>query len=768
MPPTMGSMGSEAMIEKLLRSCGSSLVGGQPKGAVKRTLDEAPPAGSPPSTTSPVVHITPEANIDFAYGSMLNRLGGVRTELEAMQSRSEARLQMMKESTARPQPTPAAATSPRPSPTPPPAPRLSPKHTPGGGRPPVSPEKARRTGPPNPTPAPPAPGAAAVGAPPETPLTKRRVSVAPGTGTPSRQVLGAMGAMSVDGSPVGIKETPPPGLNLNTPSDARSDEALILSACHETARWMTVGDKQNLVAYKFLKECMRDTTKVPGSYELKKKNIATPAEYIAQAIEACTSKVRETLAVSPELASYRHLNTTAEPMDGWTPLHSAAFAGNLAVVQLLAEEYKVSTWAVDLQGRTALALAASKGRVDVCKYLKRQMKAEANHGVVGSQAPVDLSGTTPLGWSVKAKARVNEHKEEVRGVLYEKGDHSVCPDTPMDGRMHAPSHGLPFAIADMPGWRITMEDATCAHTPIPGEWRGGMFGVFDGHGGASSSEYVSEHLLECLCEQPSWRAGERGVQAVVDALTQAFLDVDDQLAALPQMKVTLKGEDYHAVDCSGSTGAVVLVTETHVIAANVGDSRCVLVIPEGNKGVNGAPTAGIAELTQDHSAELPGERERVQVAGGEVIDVQGVQRICYKVGNKSQSVCPSRAFGDFAFKQRSDLPPQAQVVVAVPEVRACERDGIEGYLLLACDGLWDVMSNKEAGDILLAVLHEATREGIEEKVALAKAADELVAQSLRRGSLDNVTVCVVRLPEPTADEAGSGLEDLVERLNLSG
>lgn len=57
----------------------------------------------------------------------------------------------------------------------------------------------------------------------------------------------------------------------------------------------------------------------------------------------------------------------------------------------------------------------------------------------------------------------------------------------------------------------------------------------------------------------------------------------------------------------------------------------------------------------------------------------------------------SRAFGDYEYKMRSDLPPFRQKVSALPDVRIVKRlPGIDAFLLLACDGLWDVMQNQPA------------------------------------------------------------------------
>jgi protein phosphatase 1B len=56
----------------------------------------------------------------------------------------------------------------------------------------------------------------------------------------------------------------------------------------------------------------------------------------------------------------------------------------------------------------------------------------------------------------------------------------------------------------------------------------------------------------------------------------------------------------------------------------------------------------------------------------------------------------SRAFGDFEYKARNDLPAEQQRVSPVPDIKIVERSDRDDVLILACDGLWDVMTSPEA------------------------------------------------------------------------
>lgn len=124
---------------------------------------------------------------------------------------------------------------------------------------------------------------------------------------------------------------------------------------------------------------------------------------------------------------------------------------------------------------------------------------------------------------------------------------------------------------------------------------------------------------------------------------------------------------------SGSTAVCALISPNQIFVANCGDSRAVLC---NNK----RPTFS----TQDHKPVLPSEKERIQRAGGSVM----IQRI-------NGSLAVSRALGDYEFKNVEGKGPCEQLVSPEPEVFVIDRHEDDEFLVLACDGVWDVMSNED-------------------------------------------------------------------------
>lgn len=92
-------------------------------------------------------------------------------------------------------------------------------------------------------------------------------------------------------------------------------------------------------------------------------------------------------------------------------------------------------------------------------------------------------------------------------------------------------------------------------------------------------------------------------------------------------------------------------------------------------------------LSIDHKPTQPGERSRIEAAGGTVSQVGGVARVN---GNLNLS----RAIGDLKYKTNERLPPEKQVITAHPDVRIFELTPEDRFFILACDGVWDVMSNQ--------------------------------------------------------------------------
>ena len=122
------------------------------------------------------------------------------------------------------------------------------------------------------------------------------------------------------------------------------------------------------------------------------------------------------------------------------------------------------------------------------------------------------------------------------------------------------------------------------------------------------------------------------------------------------------------------------------------------------------------EITKDHKPNSPEERNRIEKLGGK-ISFDGVD---WRVKDLSLS----RAFGDV------ECTPY---VTHLPQIYCRKLSTGDKFLILACDGLWDVLSNQDAVDFII---------DLETRNYKGNYAKVLAEYALEKGSMDNVTVIV--------------------------
>jgi protein phosphatase 1B len=282
-------------------------------------------------------------------------------------------------------------------------------------------------------------------------------------------------------------------------------------------------------------------------------------------------------------------------------------------------------------------------------------------------------------------------------------------------------NGMRYALSSMQGWRVEMEDAHSAVTGLPGLKDWSFFAVFDGHAGAKVSAHCAKQLLQAITENEDFK-GNNGtsetppsIDNVKHGIKTGFLNLDDKMRELPEM---LNGEDK-----SGSTAVCTLVSPKHIFFGNCGDSRAVFV-SDGKVNFS----------TQDHKPINPGEKERIQNAGGSVM----IQRV-------NGSLAVSRALGDFEYKNVLGKGPCEQLVSPEPEVIDLIRDDKEEFIILACDGIWDVMSNEELCDFLRSRMKLTDN--------LQEICNMVVDTCLYKGSRDNMSIVIITFPGAPAISA---------------
>lgn len=174
----------------------------------------------------------------------------------------------------------------------------------------------------------------------------------------------------------------------------------------------------------------------------------------------------------------------------------------------------------------------------------------------------------------------------------------------------------------------------------------------------------------------------------------------------------------------GCTAVVAVLKGGDLYIANAGDSRAVL-----GRGKLAVP------LSEDHKPASASEKARITNAGGFVSEVGGVTRVN---GNLNLS----RAIGDLRYKGNSEVARDAQIITAEPDVRRVTVLPEDRFFLMACDGIWDVLSNQQAVDFVNDRLDrgEATSTICEQLLDICLAKNPKEARGI---GCDNMTAQIV-------------------------
>lgn len=236
--------------------------------------------------------------------------------------------------------------------------------------------------------------------------------------------------------------------------------------------------------------------------------------------------------------------------------------------------------------------------------------------------------------------------------------------------------GVRCGYCETIGKRPTMEDSLIIRESSKPKTPS-LYGVIDGHGGFRTSA-ISASLIPSFFEKQE-------VKSISDIPT-VFKQLNEKLS---KMEVT-----------DGATIVLATVTPSLVSVAHLGDARAIVVKSDGS----------VYPLTFDHK---PTERSE--------LDVLKETRAFVASGRLSSHLAVSRALGDFLIDGVSRMPDLTTYNIK-------ENDS---WLVLACDGVFDVLENEEVGEIV------AKCGDIHRAAAMVK------NEAIIRGSMDNVSVIVI-------------------------
>ncbi|KAJ2400332.1 Protein phosphatase 2C 2 [Coemansia sp. RSA 2559] len=252
-----------------------------------------------------------------------------------------------------------------------------------------------------------------------------------------------------------------------------------------------------------------------------------------------------------------------------------------------------------------------------------------------------------------------------------------------------------------------MEDAHTTVLRIGPDGEAAFFAVYDGHGGQTAAKFAGAEIHDFIIKDENYAKGDYAA-----AMTSGYLAADVVLRENPEM----------VNDSSGCTAvSVLLAKDGSAYCGNAGDSRCII-------STKGQAVA----LSHDHKPTDDIEFNRITSGGGYV-----------EFGRVNGNLALSRAIGDFEFKNNRTLSPEKQIVTAMPDVIKHTISADDEFLVVACDGIWDCMTNQQ----VVQFVHAKISEGKKLDQVCEEMMDRCLASESDLGGVgcDNMTVVIVGL-----------------------
>jgi len=254
-------------------------------------------------------------------------------------------------------------------------------------------------------------------------------------------------------------------------------------------------------------------------------------------------------------------------------------------------------------------------------------------------------------------------------------------------------------------------------------------GVFDGHGGSGCASYMARTLHSRLAK--NFEAAE--IESLLDAkapaaVTKSCMEAEEEFASICD----------NNGDTSGSCAAMAMICGTDMLLAHVGDCRVV---------VRNCGTTLV--ITKDHRVDDPKEASRIVANGGVIIE------------NRLNGVlCPARSFGDFDIKGTTS----DNVLICTPDIGRYSVDlgppgKISSFMIIASDGLWDVMESEEACAFVEKVLR---------KTGSAEIAAARLVETASKHNHDDVTVVIIAWQRLKATTGREGSKLNIKANSVSG
>ena len=275
----------------------------------------------------------------------------------------------------------------------------------------------------------------------------------------------------------------------------------------------------------------------------------------------------------------------------------------------------------------------------------------------------------------------------------------------------------------------TNQDSYLVLTKINNFTNFNVFAVFDGHGpdGHLISQFLVRYFTDFFNNNPEIKKCSRELEVFNLFLHSNYKLLHDSIALSEE-----KLKEQKNINCqySGSTCCMLIQIYQKIICANIGDSRAILISEMIKEDT--------VNLSNDHKPNLKKELERIKKYGGVVekcLYEDGVFDGPYRVWNSSKQEYPGLAVS----RSIGDTEATKLGVLAEPEFNLKTLKSNMKYIVIASDGIWEFLNNKDVSEIIKPFYNAGDAKG---------AVEELIKQSREKWasdgeSADDITVIII-------------------------
>ena len=290
-------------------------------------------------------------------------------------------------------------------------------------------------------------------------------------------------------------------------------------------------------------------------------------------------------------------------------------------------------------------------------------------------------------------------------------------------------YALSQAGKDGNGMTKINQDSYLVLTKINNMFNFNIFAIFDGHGpnGHLVSQFLVEYFTELFKNNTEIKKCKTELEIFNLLLHSNYQLIRD---AITTSEEKLNEQKNFNIEFSGSTCCMLIQIYQKIICVNIGDSRAILysvMIKED-----------IANLSFDHKPNLKQELERIKKYGGVVekcLYEDGIVDGPFRIWNSSKQEYPGLAIS----RSIGDSEATKLGVLAEPDFNLKTLKTNMKFIVIASDGLWEYLNNKNVCEIIKPFYHIGDVKG---------ATEELINKSREKwakkgDSADDISVIII-------------------------